>query len=345
MKEHLYECEDVIGNTVYVKSDPSLIVIDDAVCIPLPNELSYPGIYDFGRKLITQSVYFRGPDVREVAPPIAMLHDYNSIQAYAEDDEYIYIGHIHDHYGHFILSTVSRLWHKIFLETDLKIIYSSTTNFEDQLNKPIVSAVLDATGISRDRFVRFDEPKKLRKVYIPAPAFEESNFAHQVMSDFCNGIGEKIASHYISHTQNVPLFLSKAKLKTGVRKIINEQEIVYELERLGIEVAYPEELNIGEQIALWYNRKNIVAFSGSALHTSLFAPGNRVVSLNYDKHINSSFLLCDTINRSDASYYYFGDGAIQHLGPSSVRNHDIGFSSEELATDPIMLARQIASLF
>ena len=328
----IFRSQQYLGNRTFLDFDPAVSVLRDHIFNPDPT-LGCPGIYDYGRKLVHQSIYSRGPEPIVIFPPIQPNFFYTDIKKWAEDESYIFLGLLHDHYGHFLLSTLSRLWSIQDLPKYKILCYSP--NYLVEWSKPYVRDILSALDLDPARFVSFDAPVKIREIILPFASFEEQNFVHRTFARMCNAIGDRLTNGFApAPDSTLPVYLSKERITRGVRKIINEAEICEHLEKSGFEILFPEEMTFSKQVAMWRSPRPVVAFSSSGLHTSIFSPKSKVVSLSHDPRIVSSFVLCDWANDTKADYFHFEPGAFEDLGPSPVMEADRGISSELKAIDP-----------
>lgn len=330
----LYRSSAFQGNRTCIERDPEVTRLHDHVFNPDPT-LGCPGIYDYGRKLVLQSIYSRGPSPADVLPGMQSSFTYNEVTAWAPQETYIYLGLLHPHYGHFLLSTFSRLWNIRDLP-DHDIICVGPSHISEPA-KPYVKDLLRALNINPDRLVSFPSPVKVHEIILPYPSFEEQNFTHRAFSRLCNDVGDRLASEAsIGQIEaSKPIYFSKEHITSGVRKIVNEADICEHLAREGVEIMYPERLTFANQVALWRSARPIVSFSSSGLHTSVFSRHSRIICLSHDPYINSSFYLIDWASGSDAAYFHFEPGAFESLGPSAdfiVGLH--GMSDELRADDP-----------
>ncbi|MCE0745185.1 glycosyltransferase 61 family protein [Acetobacter sicerae] len=337
----------VYGETVILDSEPALLDLCDVVYVPELDSNSSSGIFDQGRKRILQSAYFRGPNPEEVAPPLIMGYRYGDINEYAPDEVYIYCGFIHSHFGHFLLSTFSRFWSAARERfPHAKILYSSHQSMEFWFgDNSFMPKLFGALNLSLDDFVCFSSPRKIRRLILPAPAFEEANFAYRRYATFCHEVGRKLAGALMDKPDLRPVYLSKSKLQSGVRRLINEDVICDRLEANGVEIVYPETLSLEEQIALWANRPYVTGFVGSAFHTSIFVPRDHVFMINYNMTTYSNFCLIDQVNNAQADYYGIPQGGMTILDPEKNPEQTQGFTEVCMAADPIGIADGILRIF
>ena len=331
----LLKCKDFVGGTTLVESPPAILTLHDVIYVPLHHPGSQPGIFDHGQKLVLQSWYFRG--ARSLATGRDLSTPYTpSMVETAPDDCYIYGGWLHDHFGHFLLSSLSRYWSTLPADNpSLKILFHSDRDMEWWFARPWFAAMMGGLGLAKERFVRFEGPVRLRRLLLPAPAFEEESFVHRGFATSCNALGRTLAGGLGALRDNTPVFLSKRHLRSGVQKLDNEDAIADALEHHGVEIICPETLSLQEQVALWYARPFIVSFVSSAVHTSIFAPACSPVVVSYGPGVMSNYALVDRANRNTALYLHPPDGTMETLGPRD------GFNMVHRARDPVAIADQL----
>jgi hypothetical protein len=134
-----------------------------------------------------------------------------------------------------------------------------------------------------------------------------------------------------------PVYISKSRMKSGVRAIVNEAVLDWELENLGIAVAHPERLSFAEQIAFWSAKRKFIAFSSSSLHMTAFAGNQSVAVIHYDGHANSNQMLLDVAAANNALYIHPVSGMEKVDGNSE-------FGALHQLGDPRKMAKDIATV-
>ncbi|MCQ8242509.1 glycosyltransferase 61 family protein [Rhizosaccharibacter radicis] len=301
----LIECNDVHGPVTVIDGDPSVLHLRDVLYVPSNGSHGPFGLFDAGRRLIQQSAYFRGPSSGTPEMIVRTTIDYAPTLRRLPDADYVYIGFVHGHYGHFLLSTLSRLWNiEDLLRSDTRIIYHANESLEDLFAVPYFKAICDVLALEPARFLRLDEPCILPTVTVPCCAFEETGYAHRVFARFTNAIGNRLCPRATTTPVDRPAYLSKSRLRSGVGHLVNEDALTEILARQGVDILYPEELSLAEQIAVFQQRPIVAGLTGSALHTSLFAPGRQLLGLSYTNTLLSSYPLIDGINGGTGTYLY-----------------------------------------
>lgn len=72
----LCRTNQVVGETVILDSNPTILDLSDVVYVPVHDPRSSDGIFDQGRKRVIQTAYFRGPNVEDLVPPLIMGYRY-----------------------------------------------------------------------------------------------------------------------------------------------------------------------------------------------------------------------------------------------------------------------------
>jgi Glycosyltransferase 61 len=209
----------------------------------------------------------------------------------APDPLYIFLGPIHRHYGHFLVSTLSRLW--FYNKTkfpDVKVIVCGWTleilnvdeNLPDNLSRryPYMGEVFETLGLRGGDFVTFDRPTTLKSTIISSPCFGEQNFIHHIFPKMFGAMQDRLLYGTVPVPSNTPIFLARSRLRAGISSLFSEEEFTSVLAAKGVEIIYPEQMSLLRQVRLFIDRRNISGFGGSALHTAAFVSPRKFLSFN-----------------------------------------------------------------
>lgn len=299
------------------------------------------GIYDRSGRLIDAAAYYRGPGKNTVGQSAHI--DRTTLQADdAPDETYLYGGVIIQHFGHFLLTSISRYWP--FLNHSLsdtlrpyKILHHCVFGEEHWWKLPYASAPLEAIGLSQDRFVHFSRPTRIRRLIVPRPCFEEHNFVHTVYLDLARTIGTHLLGTG-TPTQEGAAYVSRAHYHPITQGFENEQGLVNVLEAFGVEIFYPETMTFADQVRLFARRQVVAGMVGSAFHAAIFAPNPaNLLFLSPAALVNANFDLLDRVGRLRTEYY-FADSRLLEVGAKGRI-----YSRFEL-NDPLLLAKQLLIL-
>jgi capsular polysaccharide biosynthesis protein len=327
----------IYGYATAVDRDPRVELHEDVLYVPFNENGWSPGIYERGRKLIIAGADFRAiPEPKPVHERYVSSIDPDTISEVI-DEPLIFGCHFVQHYGHFLLSCLSRYWamEAIQTETPSRILILHPGAADRFFDSSYISSTLGQIRLTPQSFVSFDRPVRIARLIVPAPSFEENNIAYRAFATFCNNLGDRIVGQTIGLAGG-PVYFSKSKLKSGIARIENEADFEHALERSGIEIISPETLSLAEQIALFRSRRVICGGMGSAMHTSIFSPGQNLVILNHEPSVMSNQPLIDKVNRNNTVYLY-PHGDIEKLGASG------NFHVNYRLSDPKRLAGEFLS--
>lgn len=297
----------------------------EAFYVPVGPTTPRWGLFDTGRKAVVGALHFSGPEP-EMGPFLALDDVRDAARAPA--GTYLYVGFLHPHYGHFLLSTVSRLWMSEVRQGRLRILYHATVDISERWSG-FTEQLLAPLGLRVQDFVRFDEPTIVPNLIVPCPSFVEANLAHRTYAALCRAIADEVSRGKAkTDFGSAPIYLSKHLLTSGVRRVKNEIEVTDRLSSYGVQIVSSELLSFEDRIALWRSSAPVIGFVQSAFHSSIHAEGKRVVIVSDSLSINSSYCLVDRLTGADATYLGFVDDSYENNGAS------IDFSMELTLKDP-----------
>ena len=298
----LTACTDVFGSVEVLEQPPALEEIADAIYLPWSATGQW-GLFDPSGFIVDNAVDYRGLEKIAKRP----IYDINPSKLnYNSEENFIYGGTLNHHFGHFITDVLSRLWVKsVFPKT--RILFHSMCGVESSLKIPFISTLFSALGVAPEDIVVLDRPTRIRKLILPAPSLREHAYVHRAFGDMCHDLGTRLSRGSKFQAGKV-LYLSKSQLSAGISGVANELDLERELRRQGAEIIYPEQLPLQDQIGIFSGDRVVIASTGSALHLSAFASAARVIGLNRDNQVVSTFKCLDLLQRVDARYVYCSDG-------------------------------------
>jgi capsular polysaccharide biosynthesis protein len=102
-----------------------------------------------------------------------------------------------------------------------------------------------------------------------------------------------------------PVFLAKTDVKNVVHGAVNEGELIFVLEREGVEIIHPQKLPIAGQAAIWRDRAHVFGSAGSALHSSiLWEPGAQIVACSWQPGVHTNCGIIDVVNKNRIAYTF-----------------------------------------
>ncbi len=337
----LSPCSDLLGRHYIRDGMPMLREFNNVVCIPPSKQNPRAwGIFHENGALVEPTGFYRGDQTGRHLPmqePIAAqpLVDISSILS---DNVYFYGGKIHPHYGHFILSTLSRFWpYASSTPPRMKILMHEETSVEQWFSLPHLAQSFAALGITQTDFINIRETTKIGRLLVADPAFIEEYEVYKAFADLGHFIGNRIAGPSNENIER-PVYLTKVNVSSGVWRFINESELNEALMTHGFDIISPEKLSFADQIRLFRTRTKIVGTMSSSLHTSIFSDKKpTIIGLNYSQMARTNYTMVDSINGTSSNFYFPRD-AVTDIGPSDV------FTVQYRLNDPKAVAAAIVRL-
>ena len=279
--------------------DPAIRSVENAVYVPFHQNGSW-GLYDDNLDVVKDAIDYRGAD--RVPHYVTQWVDQKILEDTSRQ-KYIFVGRINPHFGHFIINSLPRLWPFFASEAaDLPKILSSEP---PALLPHFIRSVLEQLGIAIQDVAYFDTATRLSEVLVPVPCVLEQYWAYTVFKDLCGKIEANWYSRDDCDQDHVPAYLSKARISSGVGRFLEEKRVETILLGAGLDIFYPETLDLRAQVKLFARRRLCVGPAGSAFHTTIFGPKKRnIICYNPSDRVNSNFDLIDKLNDNCATYLY-----------------------------------------
>jgi capsular polysaccharide biosynthesis protein len=206
-------------------------------------------------------------------------------------------GHLMNHYGHFLLESMSRLWARD-LHPDLKIVFTRPGQWR---SPPAYWAdIVDSLNL-RDRIKIIDKPTLLRKVVCPLPTITYRRSVSALVDEPHLAVADALRNS-VRREWHRPVYLTRSGLSDLLRKYDAEPELEAELAAIGFDIVRPEELPLAEQISIFEQAPLVVGTVGSAMHTALFSRSRGSLAvLNWGRGFEN-YLLVDGV-KSHSSFY------------------------------------------
>ena len=302
-------------------------------CVVYKNVLFDPklwGLFDGNGEIILNSAFRRGVDGGLIRSKAVTSLDQADLPVL--DQDVVYMGGLLDHFGHFICTSLARMW--AWSRFPGRPFLFHGWKFEDIRQMQIARLCFDHFGIEPTRVLQPTEPCIVRRVIVPGSAFDEQRLAYTAFRDACLCVGSTVAGD-----PGGPLYLSKTRLPAGVFRISNELALEQELASHGVEIVYPERLSIEAQIALFSSGRTILGGISSAFHVHIFArQGGKRVCLQPLGTLNSNYVLLDKLAGVTTLY-------VKPVAPSVVASETgSGFSTQCELADPRGVARHLLAL-
>ena len=334
----LTRCTQFSGALTLLDSEPATFDFSDVIYVPADDPVSRSGLFDHGRKLILQSVSFRGANPLATPQRLGTEYALEGVRDLAPDPLYLYGGVLHDQLGHFLLSSLSRFWSPVFAEhPDAKILVHSSVDLDVLFGDAWRATIFEGLGLGRDRFVRFARPTRIGRIIVPSASFEQEHFGHRVFARSGQALGRRLAAPWIGGGDPGPVYLSLRDPAADTATLENEAAIAAVLERAGVEIVDPLKLEFARLVALWHDRSMLVSFSSPALHAGILAPGRALLTVGLGDTLSSNHWLVDRLSGARAQYLRpLGDAIVPVSAPAAADG-----VTAFVARDPVGIAEDI----
>lgn len=263
---------------------------DDLCVIKAENSTIWPvgkpyehGVYDASHQYIDASSIIIGDR--------ANLRRPRRYAALYIDEDVLFLGDLHHHFGHVLLERLTRAWalmDKKFRNMKCAVLYSRAA---EPLPDYYVE-FLKALGVRPENIVVVSRPTRFKTVFVPeiskGPCFYSRKYAQTF---------DAIARSVPDGVKYEKIYMSRSGLDK--RRTFGEKMIQAVFKRNGFHVICPETMHIRDQIAMVKNCRVLAGCAGTALHLALFMkPGGRVVQIKRNSKNEDNAREQFLINRS-----------------------------------------------
>lgn len=291
----------------------SLVSLECGIVFPTvvdrKNKTFTGGVYNQSGKLVTnslrQQIGHKGPDPFPQRSPTS--YDVSLKFVNYKLGRFLYLGFYTEHYGHFLLETLARLWAVkqgcydgfVFNEFVIPRQSSGVSN--------LAKDCFESFGIDASKILIVEESVMFEVLDVPNSQFYIGNRAHPRYID----IYREISSNLNSNCSGVDLrvYISRSALNKRRRKVVNEVLIEEAFKAYGFVVVHPQTLSFREQLGLLAKTDILAGLDGSGLHNCVFMPkGGKVINLcgpRQPKSIKSNQKICNELNDIDCSVLPF----------------------------------------
>ncbi|MBS1089821.1 glycosyltransferase 61 family protein [Gluconobacter wancherniae] len=300
LREH-FLCETMINFCKFSFGKSLILEGGPTSCIYDKSFLFHNSLYDSNNKLIQVSSYTAGENLKGIfnhhiyAPETAKSKEISGVVI----EDSFWMGYFHTHYGHFLLSTLQRLWN---LGPHKNLIISP--NFDkSSVNKfDYIKIILESLEINPEKIISPSSGCELKNITVSQPFFVENYFCYSMWGDFMRHISQKIINNFCKNPSEIPVYISRSKIKSGTRIFNGEIYLSEILKKFGIETFYLEEMSFMEQLNFWNKHNIFIGFSGSSFITSSFFENKKLIIINHDDYVFGSQLMVDKLSRNKSIY-------------------------------------------
>lgn len=195
------------------------------------------------------------------------------------NEESVYAGHFHKHFGHFLIETLPELY-KAKL-TGKKIVvqrFRDRTPTAKYLELDYIKFLLSKIGVDLEDLIFIEETMLFRSLEIN----ERITTINHSISGEAKSCFEKISKQILSDKNYEKIYFSRSQVRNRPSPIGLDEF----MKDNGYLVVHPQRHSVLEQIEIIKNAKVLAGYHGSALHLSVFCTQCVVQVFGCSKHIN-----------------------------------------------------------
>lgn len=247
---------------VEIRENPTIWQGSNATILPLRKDPSL----QFGRGGVVDC---NGSYVDMSAIPLRVQHSYPFENAPFRDEKVVYCGYLINHWGHFLIEAVTRLWY--FMENDTTID-KYVFFIEENANREITGNYLEFLKLLKiwDKLEIINTPTTYREVIVPELGIVcRESYTPKLLKVF-DAVAENVVADPSWETPE-KIFYSRSQFKKGIPFEFGFECIDNFYEKNGYTILYPEKVPLSRMIHYIRNAKVVASLSGSLPHNMLFA--------------------------------------------------------------------------
>lgn len=256
-------CRNAFSTTFRIYSNSELQSVDPTLRHCTQNTMG--AIYRSDGSLVAFSERGGGRNTDLVAGLDAPdIHEYEIVRpSQVMKGRTLYLGYFMNHYGHFLLETLSRLWSIGAFQYDNYVMFPFTFNGGNVLPTAFHRRFLSFFGLSLENVTILRNPVEFEEIHVPDRTVTINRNANLHALE----IYRSVSSRYCSVSAPPRIFLSRLQPYARAKNIPQVEKLFSEF---GFKVIYPEIMNIDEQLYYYSNCCVLAGFAGSGLHNCVF---------------------------------------------------------------------------
>lgn len=293
------------------REDLTSIVIENGYL--LPNRFAPCRCFGHGGVLDADKNYVKRSEVNAYSKYAGTPEKDDEMEIYmgegyeikAEEAEYldadvIYLGYLNNHWGHFLLDSVSRLY-PFLKDTEGKYRYAYVVNEgQEYIPGASIARFFELLGIS-ERVVFIHKVTKCRSITIPEQGFMINAYYSQEFLDVFQKVAEKVDCSKYPHYEKV--YYARSSFKKAQETEVGESILLELFRKNGFTIISPEKCTLDEQIAIVRNTDLLAGITGTIPHNLLFAkPNQKMLIINKTHNLNLAQMDINIMKQAEVCY-------------------------------------------
>ena len=219
----------------------------------------------------------------------------------------VFIGHITNHYGHFLLETMSRFWIFLFNYLDKfqikNIVFIKWIDESNNNKYKLFEIISNMINLQKYNIIFVDKPTKFNTIFIPQKLCYINK---KMLNDQKIIYNELVRNSYCSSNNKVYKKIYISRLK-GIKRIKNENDIINIFKKYNFYIVNPQVKNFRYDILLYKQATVIAGLDGSNLHNVVFAKNKtNLIHISSGRELLANQVECNklkSINMYFIPYY------------------------------------------
>ena len=235
------------------------------------------------------------------------------------DEKVVYCGYLVNHWGHFLVEAVTRLWYALETEEPVdKYVFFLEEGVQREI-KGNYKAFFQLLKIW-DKLEIIHEPTTYREGIVPEIAFQCMKWYSPKFLRIFEAIAENVVPDP-SWEQPEKIFFTRSHFAKGNHFDFGMECLDNYFQRNGFRVVAPETLSLGQMIAYIRGAKEVATISGSGHHNMLFARNGQNLTIlerfviNDDHQVGINQMRQLNVTYVDANYHLY---TVDTVGPLMV---------------------------
>lgn len=257
---------------IEVRENPIFWQGSNATILPLRRDESFGLLFGKGGVVDREGNY-----VDLSAIPGRVQYAYPFEKAEYRDEKVVYCGYLVNHWGHFLIEGVTRLWY--FLENDEtvdKYVFFLDENQEREI-KGNYREFLQLLKIW-DKLEIINRPTTYREVIVPELGIHMRTAYTPKLLDVFNAVADNVAADPAWDTPE-KIYFSRSQFQKGMQFEFGFAALDNFFEKNGYTILYPEKVPLSRMIHYIRNSKVVASLSGSLPHNMLFGNQGQKVEI------------------------------------------------------------------
>lgn len=209
-------------------------------------------------------------------------YDFDESLAEKCEENVVYIGCMHDVWGHAITDNLKKIWYLIDRKESRKLVYITVGN------KPLPKYVFDIfqlVGVDLYKAVHITRVTKFKNVFVPNNSLINVNENRFYTKEFDCTIGRIIDKIPLCSDLPEKIYFTRSQLSSN--RDIGEKSVESLFRKHGYTIIAPEKLSIQDQLKFLHNCKVFCSTEGSISHSSIFCrDGISVILIRKVDYVN-----------------------------------------------------------